>query len=378
LIYGVPNATGYTPLLPQLTSEYLEGPSAAMLNLMNVRYFIKPQMLPTDAKTEGNDLYIEFAPKYFSTLTFPATAATRVKVVSSLAQSVDWRDGQVVAQIQLVTQDGLVQTIPLRAGNDTAEWAYERSDVRKVVKHSMPPIATTFPARSAFPTESHAGHNFLAQFDLTRDGKPLTIVSCTVLPVIDPGLLHIERVSFVTPDGKEVSLADLTGNSDFTLIYRTNEVAVLENLDVMPRAFLVHDARVADDKSALAEMQRNDFKPAQTVLLANGAQLRAGGAQRDDESVKIVSYSPERVVLSAHASADAYLVLADAWFPDWIARVDGVEVPLDRADLMFRAARVSPGDHQIEFEYRPTSLYVGAALSVIALMIVGAIFVWTR
>jgi hypothetical protein len=34
LIYGVPNATGYTPLLPQLTSEYLEGPGAAMLNLM--------------------------------------------------------------------------------------------------------------------------------------------------------------------------------------------------------------------------------------------------------------------------------------------------------------------------------------------------------
>lgn len=379
LTYNVPNATGYTPLLPQLTSEYLEGPSAPMLNLMNVRYFIKPQMLPTNAETEGDDLYIEFAPKYITeTVTIPPTAATRIKIISSLAQSVDWRDGQIVAQIHLVTQDGSTQTIPLRAGNDTAEWAYERTDVRKVIKHAMPPIATTFPARSAFPTESHAGHNFLAQFDLTRDGKPITIVSCTIQPVIAPGLLRIERVSFVAPDGKEVSLADLTGNSDFSLIYRTNEVAVFENLDVMPRAFLVHTARVADDKSALAAMQRNDFKPAQTAFLANGVPLDAGGAQRDDESVRIVSYRPERVVLSAHVSADAYLVLADTWYPSWIARVDGVEVPLHRADLIFRAVRLAPGDHQIEFEYRPTWLYVGAAISVCALLLVGAIFVGTR
>ncbi|MCI0477066.1 MAG: hypothetical protein L0Y55_12525, partial [Anaerolineales bacterium] len=194
LIYGVPNATGYTPLLPQLTSEYLERPSAAMLNLMNVRYYIKPQMLPTDAQTEGNDLFVEFAPNYFSTLAFPATPVSRVKIVSSLAQSVEWRNGQVIAHVQLVTPDGAVQTIPLRAGAHTAEWAYERTDVRKVIKHALPPIATTFPAYSAFPTESHVGHNFLAQFDLSRNGKPLNVVSCAILPVIDPGLLHIERV----------------------------------------------------------------------------------------------------------------------------------------------------------------------------------------
>ena len=379
LIYDVPNAIGYTPLLPQLTSEYLEHLNASMLNLLNVRYFIKPQMLPTNAKTEGDDLDVEFASKVFTTtVTFPATTAKQIKIVSSLAQSVDWRDGQVVAQIRLVTQDGLVQLIPLRAGNDTAEWAYERTDVRKVIKHSMPPIATTFPARSAFPTESHLGHNFLAQFDLTRDGKPLSIVGCTILPVIDQGLLHVERISFVSPDGSETSLAELTGDGDFTLIYRTNEVAVFENLDVMPRAFLVHAARIVDDKSALAEMSRNDFKPAQTVLLASGTPIRAGDVQRDDESVKILSYKPELVTLAAHVSADAYLVLADAWFPDWIVRVDGVEASLARADLIFRAVRVASGDHQIEFEYRPISLYIGAAISALALIVVGAIFVKTR
>jgi uncharacterized membrane protein YfhO len=53
--------------------------------------------------------------------------------------------------------------------------------------------------------------------------------------------------------------------------------------------------------------------------------------------------------------------------------VDGVETPIQRADLIFRAVRVSTGAHQVEFEYKPVSLYVGAAVSVIALVILGVV-----
>lgn len=375
LIWGVPNATGYTPLLPQLTSEYLEGPSAAMVNLMNVRYYIRPQMLPTDAETEGKDLFNEFAPRYVSRLTrFPPLRVRALRVTSALAQSVTWRDGQAVANIVLFWRDGSLEKIPLQAGTHTAEWAYERSDVRKVIQHAQPPLATTFDARSAFPTEAHAGHTFLAQFAVSGE-----LAGIAIVPLIEEGLLYVERVAFITPDGEEISLADLTGASDFTLRYRTNQVAVFENLDVLPRAFLVHTARVLDDKRALAEMQRDDFRPAQVVLLANGgAPLEKGDVPRQDEAAQILSYQPERVVVSVRAGAEAYLVLTDAWFPSWRARVDGVEVPLYRANLIFRAVRVPPGEHQVVFEYRPLMLYVGAALSAGALVIIAAIFVWTR
>lgn len=380
LIYGVPNATGYTPLMPQLTSEYLEYINARMLNLLNVRYYIRPQMLPIDAKTEGDDLYVEFAPRYVSRYSsFPALTVNSLEVTSSLAQSVKWRDGEPVANIVLFLRDGSIETIPLRAGVHTAEWAYERSDVRKDVRHSMPAIATTFPARSAFPTESHAGHAFLAQLDVRRDGKPREIVGITIVPLIEEGLLYVERVELVTPEGKRVSLADLIGAGDFTLIYRTNEVAVFENLDVMPRAFLVHTARVLDDKNTLAAMQRADFDPTRLVFIANGgAPLNAGGAQRADESVRIVSYQPERVIVSVRAHADAYLVLTDAWYLGWRAQMNGVEVPLYRANLIFRAVRVPAGEHEIVFEYRPASLWVGAAISAFGLLIAGTLLMRTR
>lgn len=385
MTFGVASAGGYTPLVPQRTSDYLDLEesharlTAPMLNLLNVRYYLVPQMLPVDAKTEGDDLKNPFVADVVTRpVTFAPTPATKLKVISSLAQSVELRDGEVVAQINLVTQDGVPVSLPLRAGFDTAEWAYERSDVRKVIRHSMPPIATTFPARSAFPTESHPGHNFIAEFDLMREGKPLTITQIAIVPKIPAGLLHIERVVFTTPAGQDVSVSHLIGRADQTLIDRTNEVAIFRNEDTLPRAFLVHRARVMDDATTLNEIRREDFKPRESLVLTSGAPLDAGGAQRADESVQIVSYQPERVALSVRAQAEAYVLLTDAWYPGWVARVDGVETPIERADYIFRAVRVNAGTHRIEFEYRPASLVLGAVISGLALLGLAGVFVYSR
>ncbi|MBI5035414.1 MAG: YfhO family protein [Chloroflexi bacterium] len=377
--YNIPNAIGYTPLLPLRTSQYLEELTAPMMDLLNVKYYIMPQMLPTDAKTEGQDTTNGFEPEYLTHFsTFTPTTSVKLKVVSSIAQSVNLKTGAVVAQIGLVTQDGKWFTMPLRAGVDTAEWAYDRTDVKKVIQHARPAIATTYPARSAFPTESHAGHAYLAEFDITQNGQPVDVNGIIILPQILPGLVRIEKVSFVMPDGKEVTLAQLTGKSDQTLIYRTNEVAVFRNEDYLPRAFLVHHAKLADDETTLDELVNDTFKPAQILFLADGTPLNTGDAQRADESVRITSYQPERITLSVQAQSDAYVLLTDTWYPGWVARVDGVETPIQRGDYIFRAVRVSAGAHQIEFEYRPTTLYIGAVISLVVLVFLGAVWVMNR
>jgi hypothetical protein len=389
LTYGVPSALGYTPLIPQRTSEYMDDLNAPMLNLSNVRYYLVPQLLPVDPTTEGADLKNDFAPDYVGhAMSIPPTRASEIEVVSSLAQSVHLTNGTPVARIELASPDGGTYVLLLRAGVDTAEWAYERSDVLKVIQHAMPPVATTFPAYSAFPVQQHVGHNYLARFDVSENGQARTIDRIHIVPLIDPGLIHIERVNFVAPDGQAASLAHLIGRDDQTLIYRDAQyVAVFENPDALPRAFLVHTAHLADDHAALQEMTREDFKPLQDLILADGAPIREGGAQptqtarglqRADEQVRLVDEQPERVVLSVRASAPGYLLLADAWYPGWIARVDGADTPIHRADLIFRAVPVSAGTHEIVFEYRPTTFYVGAALSAVGLLSVMGMLAQSR
>ncbi len=374
MTYGVPNAIGYTPLLPQYTSEYLEGMTAPLANLMNIKYYLIPQMLAVDAKSEGDDLRNDFNLNPVDRdIAIPPTAAIKLRLTSSLSQSVDWKPGTVVADIHLTTADGGLITIPLRVGIETGEWAFERSDVRKVIPYSMPPIATSFPAGSALPMEMHAGHTFRSEFVLSEDGRARTITGVYIYPQVDAGLVHVDQMILVAPDGTESSIAHLVNLDDQMLVYRTNDVAIYENPDVLPRTFIVHDASVLDDAETAEEIFQADFRPADRLIIADGEPVHAGSRQRADENVQIVEYKPEHLAMTVRASADGYVFLSDTWFPGWVARVDGVQAPIQRADFVFRAVRVTPGDHRIEMDYQPQSLRNGTIVSVLALFFVAVL-----
>jgi len=67
------------------------------------------------------------------------------------------------------------------------------------------------------------------------------------------------------------------------------------------------------------------------------------------------------------------LVIADCWYPGWMARVDGRRVPVFPADLAFMGIYLEPGRHRIELSFRdpdriPRILLLGAAAGVLALL----------
>jgi hypothetical protein len=372
--YGVQSAQGYTPLLPHRTQDFLGHLSPAMLNLLGVRYYLIPQELPVDAQSEAADLADPFMiDPIHQPLEFPPTEATGIEVESALAQSAGLSDGYTVAIIKLTTDQGRVFQLPLRAGLETAEWAYDRSDVRRAVKHSEPPVASTFHARSAFPVESHPGHTF--QVDLPIDTVPVPITRIEIAPVIPAGLLYIQKLVLTNGSG-HVDVATLVGKSSHTLVYRSEDVAVFENPNPAPRAFLTHTGVVVSDEEALTRLQAPDYSG--ELYLADGQGLESDSGQGTDETVQVATYEPERVVLNVKANFDGYVVLTDAWDPGWVASVDGQPAPIHRADVIFRAVRVGAGTHTVEFLYRPLSLYTGMIVSGVSLALLGVILcaVW--
>jgi hypothetical protein len=70
-------------------------------------------------------------------------------------------------------------------------------------------------------------------------------------------------------------------------------------------------------------------------------------------SVDVIDYNSDRIQIKAHVPhpEGAWLVYADAYHPSWRARVDGQRVPIVRANLAFKAVRLTPGDHVIEFVF---------------------------
>ncbi len=117
----------------------------------------------------------------------------------------------------------------------------------------------------------------------------------------------------------------------------------------------------ADDLRSTVVLDR---PPARGSGVAEGVAGADGPACRPAGQATVERYEPERVVIDTQAATPSMLVLTDAWYPGWEARVDGKKVDVLRADHALRAVALPAGSHRVEFEFRPRLLQVGAAISV--------------
>ncbi|MFQ5340606.1 MAG: YfhO family protein [Anaerolineae bacterium] len=384
LLHGIPSANGYFPLTPTRHARYLADLTPGRLNLLNARYFAIPQLLPADPETERYDLHDPFVPDPVgNTLAIPPTRAESVELISFTSQSADWPQGEVVAEIVLRGEDGSTVVLPVRAGQETAEWAYDRPDVLKDIAHQQPSIAQTWPARSGFPPEEHAGQAYRARYALPQ---PMRVSSVQIIPKRPAGLIHIAEMTLVEHDRRH-GLAELLGLGHHQLVYRDPDVAIYDNLDALPRAFVVYQAQVvADNETALSIIDDPNFDPRREVLLANSAaevgKWGAGELGRKSKTFNEaqafaplhpgapaprLEYSPRRVEIQAELDQPGYLVLLDSYYPGWRASVDGRPEPVWRADVLFRAVALERGRHSITFAYDPLTFKIGSAVSLVAL-----------
>jgi hypothetical protein len=167
--------------------------------------------------------------------------------------------------------------------------------------------------------------------------------------------------------------ADGSAPSQFALVY-DGEVLVYENRSALARAFVVHRAVLASGQdSAIALMQQPDFDPSSQAVVEgtlSDEQMTAlaGSPAVDGSSVEITHYSDDRVELLASMDNPGLLVLSDTFYPGWRAYVDGEEVPIYATDLTLRSIFLPAGEHNVEFEYSPTSFKLGAAVTIASLL----------
>jgi hypothetical protein len=94
-------------------------------------------------------------------------------------------------------------------------------------------------------------------------------------------------------------------------------------------------------------------------------------------SATITTDTANRVVVQAGVgAAGGYVVMLDSFSEDWRATADGHPATLVRANGLFRAVRLNPGPHVVEFLYRPRAFLIGAAASAAGLAIVLGLFAW--
>jgi len=139
-----------------------------------------------------------------------------------------------------------------------------------------------------------------------------------------------------------------------------NAHALLRLRGASARFALVTRWRTADDASALTALADPGRSPLQEALLAPGT-VRSNGAFHPDPAnlVEALALRPGRTELRVAAATPALVRIADRYDPLWRAALDGQPVPVHRVDYLFQGVFVSPGEHRLVLEYRPSLLSMG-------------------
>ena len=136
----------------------------------------------------------------------------------------------------------------------------------------------------------------------------------------------------------------------------------------MPRTYLARPRCVRDREAALALVAGDEFAPPGEAVVECTHPLPVASPEVTHlGQVAIVAYRPEHVEVEAVATADALLVLNDAFYPGWTVEVDGQPAEVLAANYAVRAVPLAPGAHRVVFSYRMPGLAVGAWVSALAL-----------
>jgi hypothetical protein len=271
--------------------------------------------------------------------------ATGLALLTELTESV--APGQTVAELSVVEAGGEVRRRPLIAGAEVATGPEPPPD--RAVDTGDGRIAT------------------LAEQPLGRPGVFRTVTLKNLLP---SGVLRLHGLALL--DERSGTAVAVPLSQELRPVSGT-AVSVLEDTRTPPRASLVRSVAVNPDVAATRRALA--VLPPDVVVLDRAPSLPLGGDSAVPaglDSVRITGYQPERVDVLVTAASPGVLVLRDTYYPGWEARLDGVRVPIMRADGLFRAVEVPEGTHTVVFQFRPRGLVAGTWVAAGTLILAAA------
>ncbi len=196
-------------------------------------------------------------------------------------------------------------------------------------------------------------------------GDPAEVQSIRI--ALDPafaGRLILTAVSLYHEESGVFIETCLGGDGAVELIH-SGDVKIYEFTGAMPRAYLACDPLIVEDEQAAWDALATD--PARAVIVAPGAG--PAPACDPDGDVSFTRYEAEYLSMAVSSGRDgAYLVVSDSFYPGWEAAIDGAPAPILRANGIFRAVFVPPGDHEVTMRYHSRGFTTGLIIAGIALV----------
>jgi hypothetical protein len=191
-------------------------------------------------------------------------------------------------------------------------------------------------------------------------------------PLLD--LLNIRYIVIpATFPADRLDLRDL--EAAFPTIYQDDQVQILENVNALPRAWVVHEAQQVATEQVLPMLASGAVDPWTTALLETTPPELAPTGIDGVNRATIVAEQPELLRISVETDAPGLLMLSETYDPGWNAYIDGERVDVLTANYLLRAVPVPAGVHEIELRYEPVEMKIGLAISGVTAAIVIVAFI---
>jgi hypothetical protein len=83
------------------------------------------------------------------------------------------------------------------------------------------------------------------------------------------------------------------------------------------------------------------------------------------DTIQLISYKPNELIYKYTAAGERLAVFSEIYYPaGWKAYIDGTEKSYFRTNYVLRGMVVPGGAHEIKFEFKPSSYYLGDSISL--------------
>ncbi len=159
-----------------------------------------------------------------------------------------------------------------------------------------------------------------------------------------------------------------SSSKDPSPVYSDPDWKVYQNPSALPRAWVVHQVEtVTSSAQAIAHMKEPGFDPSRIAFIDGKPDLDLQPEpDSSQDRVDVDVFRGERMDLRAHTRAAGLLVVSEVDYPGWQATVNGQPARIHKTDGLLRGIAIPSGDSRIEMRYEPRSVYLGAALTILA------------
>ncbi len=161
---------------------------------------------------------------------------------------------------------------------------------------------------------------------------------------------------------------------EVSLAHEGPRARIYHNPDALDRAFLVDDALAVDSLDAAVAVMEDPAVDLRRTAVVEAEDLPPLPQSDDPGHVRMLESSAARLRFAVSAPATRLLVVSATYYPGWRAWVDGAPVEVLPADGALRAVVVPAGTSEVTMAFRPTSVLLGAAVSLATLFgLLGAV-----